>query len=203
MPLTKSKYFSFRVSYSPNVTQIKLFFKFNKFAIDLFFRVGLPLHDSRDASKKKLKSLAKTICLSYKSLIIILSRSWRVATCSVSVLGLYILTRTKLNSSILTSNIKLRPFLSVFCPRRRLYYFLHIYLLLHKSSVYHVKKIGPFNLSVHFFPSAKDEWVSYKSKNPLEPKLFFKYSNILILLKEFCSPLTLFDIKCNFTPITY
>ena len=52
------------------------------FAIDFFFRVGLPPYQSRDVSKKKLKSPAKAICLSYKSLIVsnILSRSCRVAT---------------------------------------------------------------------------------------------------------------------------
>ena len=64
MLLMKSKSFSFRVSYSPNVTQIKLFFKFNKFGIDFFFRVGLPPYESRDVSKKKLKSPTKSICLS-------------------------------------------------------------------------------------------------------------------------------------------
>ena len=51
------------------------------FAIDFSYRVGLLPYESRDVSKKKLKSPAKTICLSYKSLIVsnILSRSWRVA----------------------------------------------------------------------------------------------------------------------------
>ena len=59
-------------------------------AIDLFFIVGLPPYESRDVLKKKLKSPAKTICLSDKSLIVsnILPRSRRVVTCSVSVLGL-------------------------------------------------------------------------------------------------------------------
>ena len=66
MLLTKSKSFSFRVSYSPNITQIKLFFKFNKFGFRFLFQTGLPPCESRDVSKKKLKSQAKTIYLSYK-----------------------------------------------------------------------------------------------------------------------------------------
>ena len=49
-----------------------------------------------------------------------------------------------------------------------------------------------------FFSSAKDEWVSWKNKNLLEPKLFLKYSNTLIYLREFCSPLALLDIKCGY-----
>ena len=60
------------------------------------------------------------------------------------------------------------------------------------------KNIGPFNSSAHFFSSAKDEWVSCKNKTQSEHKLFFKDSNILITLKEFCSPLILFYTKCNF-----
>ena len=40
------------------------------FAIDFIFRLGLPPHESEDVSKKKLKSPAKTICSSYKSLIV-------------------------------------------------------------------------------------------------------------------------------------
>ena len=119
MLLTKSKYFSFtflilQVSHKSNFSLSSI-----NFAIDFFFRVGFLPYDSRDVSKKKLKSPDKTICLSYKYLIVsnILSRSWRVATCSVSVLGLCILTRTKLDSSTLTSNIKIRPFLSIFLSK--------------------------------------------------------------------------------------
>ena len=37
-------------------------------AIDFFFRVCLPLYESRNVSKKKLRSPAKTTCLSDKSL---------------------------------------------------------------------------------------------------------------------------------------
>ena len=55
-------------------------------AIDFFFRVGLPLYESRDVSRKKLKSSAKTICLSDKSLIV--SNILTLVTCSVSVLEL-------------------------------------------------------------------------------------------------------------------
>ena len=40
------------------------------FATDFFFRVGLPSYESSHVSKKKLKSPAKTICLSDKSLIV-------------------------------------------------------------------------------------------------------------------------------------
>ena len=59
-------------------------------AIDFFFRVGLPPDKSRNVSKNKLKSLAETICMSDKSLIVsnILPRTRRVATCPASVLGL-------------------------------------------------------------------------------------------------------------------
>ena len=208
--------------------------------IDFFFRVGLPPFESKDVSKKKLKSPAKTICFSYKSLIVsnILSRSRRVATCSVSVLRLpsrhttsfqqlcdlyttslmsyrrridvettscvywvYILTRSKLFSSTLTSDIKIRPFLSIFLSKTPTLS-LPVYPIatLQELVLPCEKNIGPFNSSAHFFSSAKDEWVSCKTKNPSDPKLVFKYSNILILLREFCSPLILFDIKCNFTP---
>ena len=45
------------------------------------------------------------------------------------------------------------------------------------------KNIDPFNSSAHFFWSAKDEWVSCKNK-------IFKYSNIWIFLREFCSLFT-------------
>ena len=80
-------------------------------AIDLFFRIGFFAPEFKDVSKKKLKSPAKNICLSNKSLIVskILSSLTRVAACSASVLGLYLLTRIKLISSTLTSNIKIRP----------------------------------------------------------------------------------------------
>ena len=37
--------------------------------IDFFFRVDLPPYESKDVSKKKLKSPTKTISLSYKYLI--------------------------------------------------------------------------------------------------------------------------------------
>ena len=37
------------------------------------------------------------------------------------------------------------------------------------------KNVGPFNLLAHFFLLAKDEWVSCKSKNPLESNLLFNY----------------------------
>ena len=40
-------------------------------AIDFFLRVGLPLYEYRGLSKKKLKSPAKTIYLSDKSLIVL------------------------------------------------------------------------------------------------------------------------------------
>ena len=80
MLLSKSMSFSVRIFYSPSFTQINLFFKLINLAIDFFFRVGLPSYESP----------AKTICLSYKSLIVsnILPRSTRVASSSVSVLGL-------------------------------------------------------------------------------------------------------------------
>ena len=77
-------------------------------AIDLFFRTGFFPSEFKDVSKKKLKSPAKNICLSNKSLIVSKSLT-RVAACSASVLGLYLLTRIKLISSTLTSNIKIRP----------------------------------------------------------------------------------------------
>ena len=73
------------MSHKPNfsLTSINL-------AIDFFFTVGLPPYESRDVSKKKLKSPAKIICLLDKSYIVsnILPRSRRVVTSSVSVLGL-------------------------------------------------------------------------------------------------------------------
>ena len=40
------------------------------FAIDFFVRVGFPPYESRDLSKKKLKSSTKTLCLSCKYLIV-------------------------------------------------------------------------------------------------------------------------------------
>ena len=52
MLLSKSISFNFRVSYSQNVTEIKLFFKFNIFGNRLFFKVGLPPYESKDVSKK-------------------------------------------------------------------------------------------------------------------------------------------------------
>ena len=109
-----------------------------------------------------------------------------------------------MNSPTLTCNIKIRTFLSMFKSKTSTL-LLPIYpIATPKEFVLPFEKnIGPFNLSVHFFSSAKDEWVSCKSKNPLELKLPFKYLEILILLREFCSPLTLFYIKCNFTAITY
>ena len=54
--------------------------------VDFFFRVGLPPYESRDVSRKKLKSPAKTICLSDKSLIV--SNILTLVTCSVLVLEL-------------------------------------------------------------------------------------------------------------------
>ena len=175
------------------------------FVIDFFFRVALPPYDSRDVLKKKLESPAKTICLSYKSLIAssISSRSWLVATCPLSVLGLCILTRTELDSPTLTFNIEIRPFSSIFLSKTSTL-LLPIYPIATPQDLfYRMKKIGLFNSSAHFFSPAKDEWVTCKRKNPLQPNLFFKYSNILILLREFYSPLTLLDIKCIFTPIRY
>ena len=58
------------------------------FATDFFVKDGA--YESKDASKKKLKSSAKAICLPYKSLTVynILLSSRRLATCFVSVLGL-------------------------------------------------------------------------------------------------------------------
>ena len=138
------------------------------FATDLFFRVVLPLYYSRDIWKKKLKSPAKTIFLSYKSLIVsnISWRSWRIATWSISVLGLYILTIPKLDSSTLTSHIKIRPFSSIFLVQDVEYITSYISNL-YSTRVHFIiwKKIGLFNSSAHFFSPAKDEWVSCKSKN--------------------------------------
>ena len=107
------------VSYSPNVTQIKLFFKFDKFDYRFPFQSWFALYESRDVSKKTLKSPAKTIYFSEKSLIAsyILPWSGRVVTCSVSVLGLYMLTRIKLVSSSKTSNVKTRIFSSSFLSK--------------------------------------------------------------------------------------
>ena len=176
------------------------------FAVDFLFRVVLPPHEPKDVSKKKLKSPAKTICLSHKSSVVsnIFPRSWRVATCSVLVLELSILTRTKVDPSTLTSNIKIRSFLLIFLSKTSTL-LLPIYPIAtpQKFVLPCEKSIDPFNSSAHYFSGAKDEWLSCKNKNSLEPKLIFQYSDILILLREFCSLLTLFDIKCNFSPITY
>ena len=55
MFLTKRVSFSFMVSYSPYVMQIKLFFKFSEFGYMFFFRVGFPSRKPEDVSQKKLK----------------------------------------------------------------------------------------------------------------------------------------------------
>ena len=67
--LSKSKSFSFRVFYSPNVTQIKLFFKFNKFGYWFLFQSWFA-----SASKKKLKLPAKTIS---QQTFVLMKTSWR------------------------------------------------------------------------------------------------------------------------------
>ena len=58
MLLSKSVSFSFRVSDSPNVTQIDKPSSID-LGIDFFFRVGLPPYESKDVLKKKLKSPGK------------------------------------------------------------------------------------------------------------------------------------------------
>ena len=107
-------------------------------------------------------------------------------TYSISVLGLYILTRTNLVSSTLTSNIT-SIFIDFMSKTSTLSYPIYPIATPHESVLPCEKNIGLFNSSTHFFSLAKDEWVSCKSKNSLESKLLFKYSNILILLREFCS----------------
>ena len=87
MPQPKSISCSFRVSYCPNVSHIKLFFKFSQSGYRFFFRVCLPPSESKDVSKKKLKLAAKTTCLSDKSIVVsnVPPRRRRVDTCSISV----------------------------------------------------------------------------------------------------------------------
>ena len=82
--------------------------------------------------------------------------------------------------------MKIRPFLSTFLSKMStLLHPIYPNATPHEFVLPCEKNIGPFNSSAHFFSSAKDEWVSSKSKNPLEPKFFFKCSNNLIPLREF------------------
>ena len=83
-------------------------------AIDFFCRVCLPPYESKNVWKKKLKLPAKTICLLYKSLIVFNFLFHEELLIAVSVLVLYMLTRTKLVSSTLTSNIKYVHFIDFF-----------------------------------------------------------------------------------------
>ena len=95
-----------------------------------------------------------------------------------------------MDSSTLTSNIKIRPFLSIFLSKTSTL-LLPIYpIATPQELVLPLKNIGPYNSSAHFFQLKMNGFLA-KSKNPLEP-IFLKNSDILILFREFCSPLTLF-----------